>query len=48
MIKEYSDMTKESWTTVWDTNIVEFFTIVAFSREYKKRELRELRKWKKT
>lgn len=47
MMKEYSQLTLTPWKEVWDENIVQFFTLVAFSRENKKRELKELEKWKK-
>lgn len=32
-------MTKISWDNVWETTITEFFNIIAFCREYNKKQM---------
>lgn len=44
MMKSYSDFCNTEWTKVWDVNIVEFFSTVAFIGEYKKRESEYIKK----
>ena len=44
LIKEYSDFTHIDFDRVWDKNICEFFNIIAFIKEYKKREKQAIEK----
>ena len=44
LIKEYSDFTHIDFDRVWNKNICEFFNILAFIKEYKKRENEAMKK----
>ena len=44
LIKEYSDFTHIDFDRVWNKNICEFFNILAFIKEYKKREKEAIEK----
>lgn len=39
LIHTYAEFTHIDWDRVWDKGIVEFFNMLAFITEYKKREL---------
>lgn len=50
LIKEVSDITKETWGTCWNMDIITFFSYLAYSREYYRRQQemikKEKMKWK--
>lgn len=47
MIKSYSDFCNTKWAEVWDVNIVEFFSTIAFIRQYRKAEADEIKRMMK-
>lgn len=47
-MKEYSDFTLTPFNKVWETNIVEFFQMLAFIKEHRKREQDAIRRYQKT
>lgn len=47
LIHTFSEFTLTPWDTVWDKNIIEFFNIIAFIREYKRREAEQIKKMQK-
>lgn len=50
LIKEVSDITKETWGNCWNMDIITFFSYLAYSREYYRRQQemikKEKMKWK--
>ncbi len=44
LIYQFSSFTGIDWDRVWDKNIVEFFNIIAFIKEYKRREEEAIKK----
>lgn len=44
LIKTYADFTHNRFEDVWDKNIIEFFNMIAFIKEYKRREAEEVKK----
>lgn len=46
-MKTYSDFTNTKWGEVWDVNIIEFFQMIAFIKEYKRKEQEQIRKYQK-
>ena len=46
LIKEFSDITKETWGTVWTIDIYTFFNTIAFSRKWHELEKKEMEKWR--
>lgn len=47
LIHTFSQFTLTPWDKVWDKNIIEFFNIIAFIREYKRREEEQIKKRQK-
>ena len=47
LIHTFSEFTLTPWDAVWDKNIIEFFNIIAFIREYKRREAEQIKKMQK-
>ena len=47
-MKAYSDFTNTKWSEVWDINIIEFFQMIAFIKEYKRKEQEMIKKYQKT
>ena len=47
LIHTFSQFTLTPWDAVWDKNIIEFFNIIAFIREYKRREEEQIKKRQK-
>ena len=47
LIYQFSSFTGIDWDRVWDKNIVEFFNIIAFIKEYKRREEEAIKKKQK-
>ena len=45
MMKDYSDFCNCKYSEVWEVNIVEFFQMLAFIKEYKRREAEQLKKY---
>ena len=43
-MKTYADFTHNRFEDVWDKNIIEFFNMIAFIKEYKRREAEEMKK----
>lgn len=48
LIKTYSDFTNNRFEDIWDKNVIEFFNMIAFIKEYKRREVEEMKKQQKT
>lgn len=46
-MKAYSDFTNTEWNKVWDVNIIEFFQMLAFIKEYKRKEQEAIRKYQR-
>lgn len=44
LIKCYADFTNNTFDVVWDKSIVEFFNMLAFIKEYKRREAEDLKR----
>ena len=47
LIHDYSDFTKTKWSEVWEVNIIEFFQMLAFIKEYKRREQEAIKKYQR-
>lgn len=47
LIHTFSEFTLTPWDSVWDKNIIEFFNIIAFIREYKRREAEQIKRMQK-
>jgi len=47
LIHTFSEFTLTPWDAVWDKNIIEFFNIIAFIREYKRREAEQIKRMQK-
>ena len=47
LIHTFSSFTLTPWDAVWDKNIIEFFNIIAFIREYKRREAEQIKRMQK-
>lgn len=47
LIKEYSDFTHIDFDRTWDKGIVEFLNTIAFIKEYKRREMEQIKKQNK-
>lgn len=47
LIHTFSQFTLTPWDDVWNKNIIEFFNIIAFIREYKRREAEQIKRMQK-
>ena len=47
LIHTFSEFTLTPWDSVWNKNIIEFFNIIAFIREYKRREAEQIKRMQK-
>ena len=47
LIKTYADFTNNTFDIIWDKSIVEFFNMIAFIKEYKRREADEIKRLQK-
>lgn len=44
LMKTYADFTNNRFEDIWDKNVIEFFNMIAFIKEYKRREQEEIKK----
>lgn len=45
-MKEFSDMTKDRWEDVFETDIFTFFNVIAFCRKWADYKKEQEEKWK--
>lgn len=40
-------MTKATWDDTWNTNIYQFFNVLAFSRDYNNEQQKRIQQWQR-
>lgn len=48
LVKNFSDFTNTPWDVVWDKSIIEVLNVMAFAREYNRKQEEAIKRYRRT